>query len=77
MRLVEGRVAGSTRERALGRSPVLFDIFTDSSSCCGARNAKRCVCTGLLPGSGRCYDCKTNGNVKDAHPATAGRALQI
>ena len=31
---------------ALARRLVVFDIFTDSSSSCGARNAKRCVCTG-------------------------------
>jgi hypothetical protein len=63
-RAVRGRVAVSARGCAPDRRLVLFDIFTDSSSSCGVRNAKRCVWTGLLPGEGRCYGCKTN--VKDA-----------
>jgi hypothetical protein len=47
---------------ALERLAMLFEIFTDSSSSCGAWNAKGCVCTWLLAGEERCYDCKTNGN---------------
>jgi hypothetical protein len=63
---VLGWVAGSARERVLARRPVVFDIFTDSSCSCGERNAKRCVCTWLLPGEGRCCDRKTDDDVKDA-----------
>jgi len=37
----------------LDRPAVVFEIFTDSSSSCGSRNAKGCVCTLLLPGEGR------------------------
>ena len=40
-----GRLASSTDGRALERPQVRFEIFTDSSSSCCARNAKRCVCT--------------------------------
>ena len=49
-RSTQGRLAGSTGKGALERPQVRFEIFTDSSSSCGARNAKRCVCTSLVPG---------------------------
>jgi len=50
---------------ALDRLRVGLDIFTDSSCACGARNAKGCVCTGLLPGEGHRYDRKSRGNFKN------------
>jgi hypothetical protein len=50
----------------LDRPAVVFEIFTDSSSACGARNAKRCVCTLVLPAERRRYRCKIKGTFKDA-----------
>jgi hypothetical protein len=56
-RSTAGRLAGSTDGRALERLRVRFEIFTDSSSSCGARNAKRCVCTGTCrPGRGAAFE---------------------
>ena len=66
----------SAGERSLGRPLMVFDIFTDSSCSCGERNAKGCVCTGLLHGEGCCYDCKTNGNVKDSRLKGKSRRLR-
>ena len=37
---------GGAARRALDRPLVVFEIFTDSSSSSGGRNAKGCVCTG-------------------------------
>jgi len=70
---VRGRVAVSAGERSPGRPLMVFDIFTDSSCSCGERNAKGCVCTGILHGEGCCYDGKTNGNVEDARLKSKGR----
>ena len=57
-----GRVAVGAGERALERSPMVFDIFTDSSSSCGARNAKRCVCTGgWCPSKGAAFSRRAGG----------------
>jgi hypothetical protein len=50
--LTLGRLADSAAGRALDRPAVMFDIFTDSSSTCGAQNAKRSVCTSLVPSQG-------------------------
>jgi hypothetical protein len=47
-------VASRVAQRALNRPAVLFDIFTDSSSPCGAQNAKRCVCTSPVFREGHC-----------------------
>src|SRR6202041_2292493 len=71
-----GRSVESSGGRALGRPLVLFDIFTDSSSSSGGRNAKGCVCTGLVRGEGRRYGCKTNGNVKDSRLKGKSRRLR-
>jgi hypothetical protein len=51
-RSAPGRLAGSTDATALEGPRVRLDIFTDSSSPCGARNAKRCVCTLHVFGEG-------------------------
>src|ERR1700734_709641 len=48
--LAGGRAAQRFGVTALDRRLVVCEIFTDSSSSYGARNAKRCVCTG----SSRC-----------------------
>jgi|SRR5271154_5884135 hypothetical protein len=45
------RLAAGAGVRALDRLGVILDIFTDSSPSSGARNAKGCVCTWLLPGA--------------------------
>src|SRR5271154_2829375 len=44
-RFSRGYTARSAGVTALARPFVMFDIFTDSSSSWGARNAKGCVCT--------------------------------
>src|SRR6202453_5269813 len=48
-----GVAAGTAEWGVLDRPRALVVIFTDSSSSCGARNQKGCVCTGSCrPGRG-------------------------
>src|ERR1700723_3002978 len=48
-----GVATGTAEWGVLDRPGALVVIFTDSSSSCGARNAKGCVCTGSCrPGRG-------------------------
>jgi hypothetical protein len=61
-----GRRGSGAGEGVLNRLAVAFEIFTDSSSSCGMRNAKGCVCTFLLPGKGRRRCREIKGTVKDA-----------
>ena len=49
--------AWSEARRALDRLGVIVEIFTDSSSSSGARNAKGCVCTcGSYPVKGTAFE---------------------
>jgi hypothetical protein len=53
----QGVAAGIAGRRLLDRVGALVVIFTDSSSSCGARNAKGCVCTGSCrPGKGAAFE---------------------
>ena len=72
----QGRPVENSDGRALDRPLVMFEIFTDSSSACGVRNAKGRVCTGLVPGEGRRHGCKTNGNAKDSRLKGKSRRLR-
>jgi hypothetical protein len=48
---------GMAGEGTLDRLRALVGIFTDSSSSCGAQNAKRCVCTGSCrPAKGAAFE---------------------
>jgi hypothetical protein len=53
----QGVAAGTAGWGVLDRLGALVVIFTDSSSSCGARNAKGCVCSGSCrPGKGAAFE---------------------